>query len=137
MARTRGKAMKVLLAGSSAMYQSEAGPELAVPQLVRDILTSRAPELDWQCEAALLYPTASMNNRAATLIERYQPDAIVLWLTSVQFGEDSVVYAIRSRWPWGYPVGLRVAVSGRPLDSKASLRGRARNASANRHRCHA
>ncbi|HEY7269136.1 MAG TPA: hypothetical protein VH951_04855, partial [Dehalococcoidia bacterium] len=81
------------------MTYTEGPPEHTVPAVVAERLRDLAPETEWDYSAELLFPGPTMASRARTLLDRYKPDAVVLWLTAVPFGEDSVVYAVRDRWP--------------------------------------
>jgi hypothetical protein len=122
------RSYNVLMMGSSAISFTEAGPELTTPALIEAALRERMPGPDWHCQGDLLFPGETMRRRAATLIERHRPDAAVLWLTSIPFAEDFVVYAVRRRLPRLYSLAWKVAegskaLAGGSLEGALSPRG--------------
>lgn len=97
----------VLLLGSSTVSFSESDSELSMPALLARELSSSHPGTNWRCEAATLYITPSMAQRATAMTERQQPDVVLLRPSSTAFLSDLVVYRIRDRWPRAYRTAVK------------------------------
>lgn len=116
----------VLVLGSSRVTYADSGaPDLAA--LVADAM-QRGTGVGWRCASELLFPTASMAERAGRLVARHDPDAVVLDLPGFAYMYQSVVTRIRKRWPRLYPganalMSRLQALSGGGNDGGDSLRG--------------
>ena len=75
----------------------------------------RFPEVTWQVDHGLLYPTATMAKRAAEHLDRLKPDALHLSMGSNTFVEKSVSFAIRRRLPRLYPAAAPLIASAKAL----------------------
>jgi hypothetical protein len=120
----------LLLMGTSALYYSETSPEHSLASLVARELSARGSGVDWRCANDFLYQGPTMARRASTLVERHEPDVVVVYLSSLQFVYERSVNRVRQRWPWLFDWRTSVAertarLSGMDeFQPPASLRGR-------------
>lgn len=111
---------RVLVFGSSQVNYTDSGDSGTTPILMLANLKKLAPETEWVVQSGVVYPNASLVERASQLVERTKPDVILFVPGSNTFAEESVAFSIRKRWPRLYGPAMKLIGSG-----KAAAGGRA------------
>ncbi len=106
---------RVLVTGSSTTAYAETSAGQAEYAMLEAYLRRAQPEVDWRCEAEIIYVTRSMPERTARALESRQPDVVVLRLVGGQFFNEYVVERIRQIAPRLYRWSREVAEWWRDL----------------------
>jgi hypothetical protein len=117
---------RLLLVGPSSFFQ-EAAPGFLLKDLLVKKLESGLAE-PGACAAERLFFGRGMASRLQDLIERHDPEAVLLYLGSGPFELESVVQVIRMRWPRAYQPALKLStrlkgVAGGGLEGSPGPRG--------------
>lgn len=89
----------LLLMGTSALYFTETTPEDSFRSLVEGELSARSADIEWRCLSEDLYLGPTMARRTATLLDRHQPDAALVYLSAPQFVYERTHHRVKQRWP--------------------------------------
>ncbi|HEY7268604.1 MAG TPA: hypothetical protein VH951_02135 [Dehalococcoidia bacterium] len=116
--------MHVLVLSSSTVNFEGPDGAPSLLALVATELRATKPETEWSLSGELLFTTDSMASRAMRLLDRHQPDIVILRPTGLSFLHDDVASRVRERWPYLYRVSLSVA---RYLDRISGGRARDRS----------
>lgn len=103
------RAHKVLFCGTSTLTYYDEDPSDSLIGLAEAHLREGAPEIEWSCEAEVVYMTRGMLRRTLAAVERLNPDTVVLRLSSVTFVDETIANRIRERWPRLYRPLRRVS----------------------------
>ena len=99
--------LKVLLLGSSGVLFAQPGESVTMRALIEEVLNARSTST-WRVEAGVVYPMPNMAERAMGFVSRFQPDVVLLTLGATVFAEESVIYAVRRRFPRVYRLSARI-----------------------------
>lgn len=91
---------KVLILGSSQYSYTEADPAHAFPRLALPYLQQLAPEVEWETLSEIVYTTFTMPDRVQRLVEKHQPDAVVMHVSSIHFARNDVINALARKVPF-------------------------------------
>jgi len=120
---------RTLILGRSNLGFTEPGLEDAsTPALLQGYLRAAAPAFEHELLTETLFFGERMAERAAQCIDKHQADATFVQIGTGSLEQDSVVFAIRRRWPKLYPAALAAAqklkvASGGGPDGGYGLRG--------------
>jgi hypothetical protein len=89
-------ARNLFLVGSSQLTYSESRSAPTIAAATVEAL-SRLTGEPWAGQAELAYPLPGMAGRVRGFVERYEPDAIVLFLGSSVFAEEKMEFALQKR----------------------------------------
>lgn len=91
---------KILILGSSAYTYTESDPKEAFPALLEGHLSSLLPEIDWKCDSEIVYTTLTMPPRVRRMVHQYEPDIVVLKVSSMHFARSDVINVLRRKAPF-------------------------------------
>ena len=98
----------LVLSSSTVNFEGPDGSPSLLGGLAAALREAR-PEIEWLFSGELLFTTDSMAGRSLRLVERHQPDFVILRPTGLSFLHDDIASRVRRRWPHLYGATASIA----------------------------
>jgi hypothetical protein len=114
--------------GPSAIFWQDSPSELPLHERIAGQLRDPSGTRQWECMAESVFSGPTMASRVEALVQKRDPDAVVLVLGSGPFEATYVLEAIKRRWPRLYDVAQPAAarikgLAGGGIEGGDGLRG--------------